>query len=125
MESKKTKSKTKNKNKTKSVRIGEQVELKLKNILDAANANKKMRKVKPDMVFNLVLDLVNESHIKTLQELLVTPDDRKEQMRQFYIETRGPISKLEYTGFTMKREYFEFLEQYEVAKEKRSIRIAG
>ena len=125
MESKKTKSKSKNKNKTKSVRIGEQVELKLKNILVTANANKKMRKVKPDMVFNLVLDLVNESHIKTLQELLVTPDDRKEQMRQFYIETRGPISKLEYTGFTMKREYFEFLEQYEVAKEKRSIRIAG
>ena len=125
MESKKTKSKSKNKNKTKSVSIGEQVELKLKNILVTANANKKMRKVKPDMVFNLVLDLVNESHIKTLQELLVTPDDRKEQMRQFYIETRGPISKLEYTGFTMKREYFEFLEQYEVAKEKRSIRIAG
>lgn len=124
METKKTKSKNKNNSKSKSVRIGEQVEAKLKNILHAANADKKMRKVKPDMVFNLVLDMVKESHIKTLQELLMTPDDRKELMRQFYIETRGPISKLEYTGFTMKREYFEFLEQYEVAMEKRSIRIA-
>lgn len=36
-------------------------------------------------------------------------EDRKEILRQKYIEHRGPISKDEFTGFMMKSEFQEFL----------------
>ncbi len=107
-----------------SIRIGRDTQKKLERLLLAANRKSEGRKVRVDQLLDLAADIIADEHIKTLQEQSLTNEDRKEQMRQFYTETRGPISRLEYTGFTMKREYFEFLEQYEVAKEKRSIQIA-
>jgi hypothetical protein len=44
-----------------------------------------------------------------MQDQSLSNEDRKEQLRQRYIEARGPISRDEFTGFMLTKEFFEFL----------------
>lgn len=74
-----------------------------------ANNKPNGRKIKLDDIFELALSLVTSEHLKTLQERSMTHEDRKEILRQKYIESRGPISKDEFTGLMMTAEFFEFL----------------
>lgn len=93
MDSKATKSKNKNAAKFASVRISLESKKLASSILAKANTKKFGRKVKFDELIALAISLVTPEHIKVLQEKSMTNEDRKELLRQKYIEARGPITR--------------------------------
>lgn len=109
MESKTVKTNSKLSSKNKSVRIGLENQKKAEKILALANKKKLGRKVKLDHVLAIALDLVTEAHIKKMQDQSLSNEDRKEQLRQRYIIARGPISRDEFTGFMLTKDFSEFL----------------
>lgn len=109
MENKTAKSNAKVVTKNKSVRISLENQKKAEKILALANKKKLGRKIKIDHVLSIALELVSDEHIKKMQNQSLTNEDRKEQLRQLYIETRGPISRDEFTGFMLTKEFSEFL----------------
>lgn len=78
-------------------------------LLAEANNKKRGRKIKLDELVELALGLVTSEHLKRLQEDSMTNEDRKEILRQKYIEMRGPISKDEFTGFMMSQDFAGFV----------------
>ncbi len=78
-------------------------------LLLASNKKKTGRKIKFDELFELAIGLVTDEHIKLLQERSLTNEDRFEELRQKYIETRGPVSKEQWLGFAMTAEFPLFL----------------
>jgi hypothetical protein len=111
MENKIGKPNTKVNAKNKSVRISLENQKKAEKILALANKKKLGRKIKIDHVLAIALDLVTDEHIRKMQDQSLSNEDRKEQLRQKYIEARGPISRDEFTGFMLTREFSEFLAQ--------------
>ena len=109
MENKTVKTNTKINAKNKSVRINLENQKKAEKILAAANKKKLGRKVKLDHVLTIALELLTDEHIRKLQDQSLSNEDRKEQLRQRYIIARGPISRDEFTGFMLTKEFFEFL----------------
>lgn len=109
MESKSTKANLKSNQKPKSIRINPEVQKKAEKLLLSANKKKAGRKIKVDQLLNLALDLVSDEHIKRLQDQSLSNEDRKEQLRQRYIEMRGPITCDEFTGFMLTKEFSGFL----------------
>ena len=109
MESKITKTNLKSNQKPKSIRINPEVQKKAERLLLSANKKKAGRKIKVDHLLSLALDLVSDEHIKKLQDQSLSNEDRKEQLRQRYIEFRGPISRDEFTGFMLTKEFSGFL----------------
>ncbi len=92
-----------------SVRIRAMAKERAKALLLAANKKKTGRKVKFDELIELALGLVTDEHIRVLQERSLTNEDRFEELRQKYLETRGPISKEEWLGFAMSAEFAQFI----------------
>jgi hypothetical protein len=78
-------------------------------LLLACNKKKSGRKVKFDELFELAISQVADEQVKLLQERSLTHEDRKEILRQKYIEARGAISKDEFTGFMMTQEFLGFV----------------
>ena len=111
MENKIGKPNTKVNAKNKSVRISLENQKKAEKILAFANKKKIGRKIKIDHVLAIALDLVTDEHIRKMQDQSLSNEDRKEQLRQKYIEAHGPISRDEFTGFMLTREFSEFLVQ--------------
>ena len=109
MENKTAKANTKISAKNKSVRISMENQKKAERILANANKKKLGRKIKLDHLLAIVLDLVTDEHIRKLQDQSLSNKDRKEQLRQRYIIARGPISRDEFTGFMLTKEFYEFL----------------
>ena len=109
MESKSTKTNFKSNQKAKSIRINLEVQKKTEKLLLSANKKKAGRKIKVDQLLSLALDLVSDEHIKRLQDQSLSNEDRKEQLRQRYIEMRGPITRDEFTGFMLTKEFSGFL----------------
>lgn len=109
MENKTAKANTKISAKNKSVRISLENQKKAEKVLALANKKKLGRKVKLDHVLAIALELLTDEHIRKLQDQSLSNEDRKEQLRQRYIEARGPISRDEFTGFMLTKEFFEFL----------------
>lgn len=109
MENKIAKANTKISAKNKSVRISLENQKKAERILATANKKKLGRKIKLDHLLAIALDLLADEHIRKLQDQSLSNEDRKEQLRQRYIEARGPISRDEFTGFMLTKEFFEFL----------------
>ena len=109
MQTKTTKSTAKQVNKLKSIRVQLETQRKAERLLAVANKKSIGRKVKVDQLLNIALDLVTELHLHSLQEQSLTNEDRKELLRQKYIESRGPISRDEFTGFMMTAAFHEFL----------------
>ncbi len=79
---------------------------------DEANNKPNGRKVKLDDVFELALSLVTSEHLKALQERSMTHEDRKEILRQKYIEIHGPVTRDEFIGRMMKPAFFDFLKEH-------------
>lgn len=98
----------------KSVRIKNETQKALDKILNNANKKKIGRKIKADQLIRFSLALVTEDHLVKLQSLSLTNEDRKELLRQKYIELRGPISKDEFTGFILSREAILFYEEVNI-----------
>lgn len=94
-----------------SVRVSSDTRKLAESILKSANEKKSGRKIKLDEVLQASLSLVGQCHIRTLQEKSLTNEDRKEILRQRYIESRGQISKDDFTGFMMTTEFQKFLSE--------------
>lgn len=109
MENKSSKTNSKVAQKQKSIRINPENQKKAKDILASANKKKAGRTVKIDHLLSMALDLVADEHIKKLQDQSLTHEDRKELLRQKWAELHGPISKDDFTGVTLTKEFFEFL----------------
>ena len=109
MENKTTKSNAKTNQKLKSIRVSLENKKRSEQLRNLANKKRFGRKVKIDQVLSLALDLVTEDHLKMLQDQSLSHEDRKELLRQKYIEERGPISKDVFTGFTLTAEFQIFL----------------
>lgn len=109
MQTKNTKSAAKQVNKLKSIRVQLETQRKAERLLAVANKKRIGRKVKVDQLLNIALNLVTEQHLQSLQEQSLTNEDRKELLRQKYIETRGNISRDEFTGFMMSADFAMFL----------------
>ena len=109
MENKTSKSTTKTLIKGKSIRISSDLQKKSDRLLLSANKKKAGAKIKFEQLVNLALDLVQDEHIKMLQDKSLTGEDRKEILRQRYIAEIGPISKDAFTNFTLTAEFQTFL----------------
>ena len=108
MQTQNVKSQNRQLNHFKTVRVSLETLKKSEKILILANKKKYGRKIKFEALVNLALELLSENHIQKLQESSMTNEDRKEQLRQKYIEKHGPISKDDFTGFMLTKEFFEF-----------------
>lgn len=95
-----------------SVRLYGSAGKKAKNLMTAANNKKYGRKIKLDDLLELILDRVSDNDIKLLQKRSLRSDERKEMMRQKYIEIYGSISKEKFTDFMMSADYISFLQEH-------------
>ncbi len=111
MKTNETKSNSKSINSFKGIRIQNETQKVLDKILNSANKKKVGRKIKAYQVMHLALGLVTDLHIQELQNSSLTNEDRKELLRQKYIELRGPISKDDFTGFILSKEASSFFEE--------------
>lgn len=94
-----------------SVRIRMTAKDRAKALLLAANKKKSGRKVKFDELVELAIGLVSDEHIKMLQERSLTNEDRMDQLRQRYVETRGPISEDQFIGFMLTADFHDFVKE--------------
>ena len=101
MKEKLSKSALKKESKATAIRIRFETQKRAVQILQAVNKKELGRKVKVDSLIELALSLVNDEHIKVLQQKSFTNEDRKELLRQKYISERGPISRDELVGFML------------------------
>lgn len=92
-----------------SVRVSSETRKLAEGILKTANDKEPGRKIKLDEVMQAGLALIQQEHIRNLQENSLSNEDRKEILRQKYIETRGPITKDEFTGFMMTQDFAGFV----------------
>ncbi|MBX9766097.1 MAG: hypothetical protein K2X47_02405 [Bdellovibrionales bacterium] len=97
--------------KSASVRIRASAKEKASFLLQTANKKNLGRKIKFEDLFELALGLVTDKDIKLLQERSLTHEDRKELLRQRYIELRGPISKDNFVGFLLSADFPEFMKE--------------
>lgn len=111
MKEKSIKTKSRSVAKSASVRVRQEAKERATLLLVAANKKKAGRKIKFEDLFDLALSLVADEHLKLLQERSFTHEDRFEDLRQKYIETRGPISKQDWLGFAMSAEFPLFLSE--------------
>jgi len=106
-----------------SVRINKNVTQKSNIILQNANKKKFGRKIKLDDLLEICLDRITEDDIKMLQNKSIRPDERKEIMRQKYIDIYGEISKAKFTEFMMSAEYISFLKDHFIESENRLAKV--
>lgn len=68
--------------------------------LELAKINKKDfgKKVRVDELFGLLFPMLNETHVKSLQEHSMTNSDRLELQYRDYVKKFGAISKDEFLG---------------------------
>lgn len=111
-----TKNNSKKLQKAKSFRVNFETEKKASKLLIAANKKKFGKKIKFDHLMALALDLITDNHLETLKSNSLTNEDRKEELRQKYIELRGPISKDAFTGFMMSSDFLKFRDEIEKSK---------
>lgn len=112
-EPKRTKAKSKPASKWVSIRI--KIETKKAAVAFRDEANKKAfgRSIKLDEVIEVGVSQLTNQHIVELQEKSMTNKDRKDQLRQRYIEMRGPTTEDQFIGFMMTAAFQEFLKELE------------
>ena len=107
-----SKTKSKTSEKMSSVRIKTSSKTDAKALLKKANEKDLGRTIKFDELFALAIGLVRDEHLKMLQERSLTNEDRRELLRQKYIEVRGPVTRDEFTGLMMTPQFSEFLKEH-------------
>ena len=111
MQKKVTKTNFKKAAKWSNIRVSSDTKSTAEKLLKCANDKKSGRKIKIDDLLNTALKLIEECHLKNLQNKSLSNEDRKEQLRQIYIKKHGPISKDDFTGFMLSPAYFDFLNE--------------
>ena len=96
----------------KVIRVNESISKKVDSLLQKANKKKVGKSIKPNELLALALDLINENHIKKLQEDSISHEERKEHLRLIYIKKKGQITKDLFTGFMMTPEFQTFLNEH-------------
>lgn len=104
-----SKPKAKISEKMSSIRIKTDTKKLAKEKLVAANKKGFGRTIKFPELIELAVSRLSDEDLKLLQERSMTNADRKEILRQKYIESRGPITEDQFTGFMMTAEFQEFL----------------
>lgn len=94
-----------------SVRINKKNGQIVNSILQSVNKKKFGRKIKMDDLLEIILGKITDDDIKSLQKKSIRPDERKEMMRQKYIQVHGAISKAKFTEFMMSIDYISFLKE--------------
>jgi hypothetical protein len=94
-----------------SIRIKSSSKKLASSLRDEANQKTAGRTIKMEEIFELALSLMTKEHLKMLQERSLSHEDRKELLRQRYIELRGPISKDSFIGFLMSADFPEFMRE--------------
>ncbi len=112
IQAKTTKSKDKSAAKHVSIRVRNSSKKLAAALLEKANDKKFGRKIKLDELFELAVSLVTSDHINLLQGHSMTNEDRKEVLRQKYIEMHGAVTRDEFIGLMMKPEFFDFLKEH-------------
>lgn len=95
------------------VRVKAATKKKLDEILQMANRKKMGRKVLPDDVLSLALDLVSQDHIGRLQSESLRPSDKKTILYLKYKEDHPQAGREDFEEFTMTGEWPRFLKRYE------------
>lgn len=109
MKIERTKSKKKSAARMTSQRVSADAKNSAEALLKLINNKQFGRNVRASQLFAFALGLVTEAHIKVLQSESLTNEDRKEILRQKYIETHGEISRDGFVGFMMTSEFQDFL----------------
>ncbi len=94
-----------------SIRISRETQKKLDCILVLVNKKTIGRKIRPDQLLSLAIELVVEEHVKILQEQSMTNEDRMEVLRRRYSELHGPMSKDAFLGVMLSPEFQTFLSE--------------
>ena len=87
-----------------NVRVKKTVKKTINGFLNKVNRKKFGRKVRDEAVIELAVSLLNDSHIKELQEKSLTNKDRLEIKYQEFIKVNGNISKDEFIGYLLSPE---------------------
>lgn len=92
------KPKTKSKVTTVPLRVKHETRKRIFSELAKANKKDFGRRIKPDDLIAIAIDLIESEHIKKLQEGSLTNSDRLERDYKAYVAKNGAISKDEYLG---------------------------
>ncbi len=86
-----------------AVRISSKVQKKLSNILSKANKKDYGKRVLAMEIIESALDLIQDHHIKKLQENSLSNTDRLEIKFREYVKKNGKISKDDFLGILMNQ----------------------
>lgn len=81
-----------------AVRVSSSTQKKLSQLLLKANKKTFRKRVKADQLLSLSLSLLNDVHIKNLQEGSLSNTDKLEMRFKDYVKKNGSISKDEFLG---------------------------
>ena len=95
-----------------AIRVHSETKLRVESLLKKANNKQIGRKVKPDELIRLALDLVTDKQIDTLKENSLTNLDRKKYLFQKYKENHGNVNWDDFEGFQMTPEWPRFLKMH-------------
>jgi DNA-directed RNA polymerase subunit L len=111
-----SKAKSKSNDKKASIRInGEDARL-LKALRTRIKSKPGVGAVSGSEIVSVALRLMGDAQVRELQERAVTTKHKKEELRQKYVATRGPISTKGFEAFMTTPAYAEFLlEQHKLA----------
>ena len=87
-------------------RIRKETNRLLQSLLSKANKKKLGRKLTVDEIISFSLKLINETHIKDLQESTLSNQDRLEQSYREYCSQHGSVSKDQFLGQLLKSASF-------------------
>lgn len=109
MKTNETKNGNKKPSKGASVRITNEDAKLLKSLRARIRSKPGVGNVRVGEIVAVALRLVGDAQVREMQEQAMTTQHRKEQLRQKYVATRGPISEKDFEEFMMTPEYAEFL----------------
>ena len=98
-----TKTATKKKSHNSVIRIYPTSQKKLTHLLNKINKKSFGKTVKAAQVIECALELISESHIKSLQDGSLSNADKLEMTYRAHIKANGPMSKDEYLGYLLSQ----------------------
>lgn len=114
MENKKIKKGSKNKSNYHSIRVCNDAYKKLLDFKNLVNKSKKSKgAIKFEPIVKLAIDLLNEDHVKLLQNKSLKSSDRQEIFKHKYFEVYNTNSNEDFIGFTQTPAYMDFIKEHE------------
>ncbi|MBN22044.1 MAG: hypothetical protein CL678_12255 [Bdellovibrionaceae bacterium] len=86
---------------TTPIRVKKTTAKKIKSMLQKINRKPFGRKVRVDDLLDLSLSLIEEAHLKVLQDASLSNADKLEMQFRDYCKSKGPVTKDEFIGLLM------------------------